>query len=123
MALTNSPLDPRFTDVVVKDTQVNNTAAESISGNRYTFHTIEITNDAGQRDYVKFYDASSATAATLPNMIFMVASGLTRTISICDGYSFGTAVTMRCVQEAGLGGTTSPSGGTSGNVQVILTLS
>ena len=120
MALTNTPLDPRFTDVVVKDTIVNNTAAASVTGNTLTFHTIQVTNAASQVNYVKFYDAITATATTLPNMIFMVASGLTRTISICDGYSFGTAVTMRCVQEAGLGGTTSPSGG---NVQVILTMS
>ena len=123
MALTNTPLDPRFTDVVVKDTSVTSTAAASISGSTLTFHSIHITNANNAIEYVKFYDAKTATASNLPDMILMInANGgsgtLVRTINICDGYTFVTALTMRCVATGGTGGTGSPGSA----VQVILTL-
>ena len=120
MALTTSPRDARFNDVLILESALNNTAVADLAGKAASVYTIDIDNQSNAAAYVKLYDATSATASDLPVIVIMVRNGLRRVIEIPDGIAFTTGITMRCVTAGGTGGTGNPAGG---NVGVSLVMS
>ena len=122
MALTTSPTDARFNDILILESATNNTAVADLAGKAASVYTIDINNLSGAPAYVKLYDATAATASTLPVTVIMVINATRRVIEIPDGIAFTSGVTMRCVTAGGTGGTASPSGG-SGGVGVSLMMS
>jgi hypothetical protein len=120
MALTTSPRDSRFSDIIILESALNNTAVADLAGKAASVHTIDIDNQSNAAAYVKLYDSTSASASDIPVIIIMVMNGLRRVIEIPDGIAFTNAITMRCVTAGGTGGTGNPAGG---NVGVSLSMS
>ena len=122
MALTSSPRDQRFNDILILETALGNTAVSDLAGKPASVYSIDINNPSGAACFVKFYDTTKASASDIPIIIIMVINPERRVITIPDGIPFANGVTMRCVTTGGGGGTTSPSGG-SGTVAVSLVMS
>ena len=122
MALTTSPRDQRFNDILILETGLGNTAVSDLAGKPASVYSIDINNPSGAACFVKFYDTTKASASDIPIIIIMVINPERRVITIPDGIPFANGVTMRCVTAGGTGGTGSPSGG-SGTVAVSLVMS
>ena len=110
MALTTSPLDDRFNDILVLESVLGNTAVADLAGKPASVYTIDINNPSSGPCYVKLYDATAATAAEIPVIIIKVIHTTRRVIEIPDGIAFATGITMRCVTTGGTGGVTNPGG-------------
>lgn len=112
MALSGTLNDTsRVADQVIRETDLGATAISDVVGGATTLYTIDIDNGGSNTVYVKLYDALTATEANDPVYIFEVAATARRVISIPDGLAFSTGLSARCVEEAGTGGTTTPTGG------------
>jgi hypothetical protein len=122
MALTTSVTDDRFSDILILESGLGNTAVADLAGKAASIYSIDINNPSGGLAHVKFYDSTSGAASDIPVIILMVVAGDRRVFTMPDGIAFTNAITMRCVVEPGTGGTTSPSGG-SGTVAVSLVMS
>lgn len=110
----------RVPDRVIKETALGATAISDVVGGATVLYVIDISNGGSNTVYVKLYDALTATEATTPDYIFEVAAADRVVLTVPDGLAFSTGLSARCVEEAGTGGTTSPSGG---SCAVILTCS
>ncbi len=96
------------------------------SGANLTLNVMEVSNSSSSTVFVKLYDHATPTVGTtVPDLIFPIASGATRTLNILNGsansgnggYKFDTAISMATVTTAGTAGTGSPTGG---NCKIVL---
>lgn len=122
MAVTQSPFCNPVLFQLAFDSSADSTAEANIGGGALTLNALEIVNPSGGGAtdvYVKAYDATTITAGTTaPDYIIPVMSGTTRTFYFgVAGVAFNSGLTIRCVQEAGTGGTTAP--GTTVTIGVI----
>jgi hypothetical protein len=126
MALTkttgfSSPLG----SVLVIQTASTATPDNDVTGGaNKTLNVMEVTNGSSATVFVKLYDHAAPTVGTtVPDLIFPISEGATRTLNILGGssntggYTFTTAISMATVGSAGTAGTGSPSGG---NVKIVL---
>lgn len=120
MALSITPQDGRFLDILVQETALTNTAISDVAGRPATVYSIDINNASNSAVYVKLYNSTTATVSDVPVIIIMVINGTQRIIGIPHGIAFTNGISMRCVKEGGTAGTSNP---TSGNVGVTLHLS
>ena len=120
MALTGSPRDVRFRDILVVESTLTSTAVSDLAGRPATVYTVDINNASGTAVYVKLYNATAATVSDTHIVIIMVINGTQRIVGIPGGILFTKGVSMRCVKEGGTAGATSPTGG---NVGVSLVMS
>ena len=121
MALTTSPRDSRFNDILVLETALGNGAVADLRGGPASVYSIDINNPSSAACFVKLYDTTKASASDIPVIIIMIINPDRRVITIPDGIPFANGVTMRCVTTPGTGGVTPPSGG-SGTVAVSLVM-
>lgn len=109
MATTTTPLTTQFIDIVATSTDIDNAVYADIAGKPCTVYGISFVSAADEYVHLKLYNARSATEAVVPHAIFYFQNGLTRNVMTTDGMVFTTGLSVRCVEEAGTGGTTSPS--------------
>ena len=120
MALTTTILDGRNNDIIINQTVAVTAADNDVTGKAGTLYAVQVTNGSGEVAYVKLYDANGATDATVPFLVLMVVNGTTRTFVIPDGIAYSTGLCLRCVDTGGVAGTSTPSGGTSVGVQLVV---
>ena len=100
MALTTTPTcGSDFPDIIVKETDLESTAAIDVFDGAKAVHVININNSAnGAVSYFKAYNAGSVTPASdVPVLKLAIPANSTRNVIIADGISFSTAFSMRCV--------------------------
>jgi len=108
MAASNIPL---LTGAILyTNTDVDETE-DDISAAAVTIYEIELDNTANAAaTYYKFYNTNTVTVGTTaPDMIFMVAASVSRTIVIPSGLAFATALTVAAVTAGGTAGVTGPT--------------
>lgn len=95
---------------VVKDTSVNSTAVNNVTGSSGSIYLIEIVNGATTAIHFKIYDHASPTiGTTAPNLVVPVPASSSVSVASTSGIVFGTAISYACVTEAGTAGVTDPN--------------
>ena len=92
----------RFINIIWKDTDIDAAGTPDIFDGPCTVYSFRFVNPAsgssGTDNFVKVYDATSATYATRPLIAFKVPAGADPTISCGDGLKFSTGLTIRATQ-------------------------
>ena len=113
MAITSSKQNVPLTYHTTIQTDCDATVANNITGTNSTLYAVEIDNDANgsQINYIKFYDAFSATVGTDdPYIILQVdADEKNITYHIPQGLTFTNGICLAATQEAGTAGSSSPT--------------
>ncbi|MDF1699537.1 MAG: hypothetical protein P1V36_00040 [Planctomycetota bacterium] len=111
MALTRTPTDDQFTDVLVNSTDVVSSPDEDVFDGPKTICSMTLDNSQNVAvSYAKLYDAVTADpSADVPDYKFKLAASTAYEIVICDGLPMVNGLTMRCVTDSGDTGTTDPS--------------
>ena len=119
MAVTSAPYSLLSGAKVVRDTSLAATFQTAV-GASAVLYLIQADNsaNAAQVNYLKLWNNASPTVGTTaPDMIVRLPAGSTVKLAItgddADGVTFGTAITMACVQEAGTAGTSAPTSAVS----------
>ena len=111
MALTVTVSGRGTSTVIVKETALNNAGVLNVVGGSCTLYSLNATSaDGSNANYIKLYDATTATASTAPDFIVPIASNGTVDMTVVGGLAFSTGLSLRASREAGTGGTTSPGG-------------
>jgi len=126
MALTKTTgfSSPLGSVLVIQPASTATAANDVTGGANKTLNVMEVTNESAATAFVKLYDHAAPTVGTtVPDLIFPIESGATRTLNILGGsantggYTFTTGISMATLTTAGTAGTASPSGG---NVKIVL---
>ena len=110
MAVSTSPLTTQFIDIIAESTDLESAVYVDIAGKPVTLYAMTVVNAADAAIHVKLYNTAVVVpGTTVPEAIFMVVNGTTRTFVTTDGLEFTAALSARAVTEAGTPGTTDPS--------------
>jgi len=106
----------RMSSMMLKQVACTTTSDDNITGSNPTVYTIKVTSAASNTNYVKIYDATTATASIDPHIVFPVTAGQTQVVTCVEGITMTNGFSWRCVDAGGTGGVTNPS---DGNVAVL----
>ena len=110
MAVTSSPTDGSFDQVIVSDSAASSAAAEDLFDGSCTVYDIFVDNSAhGTDTYLKVYDLREVDPSSdVPLLKLLVDASKTLQISIPDGWAFTNGCSFRAVTGAADTDTTSP---------------
>ena len=113
MAITSSKQNIPLTYHVTIQTDCDATMANNITGTNSTLYAIEIDNDAnaGEINYIKLYDATSATIASDDPYLSLQVDADEKNITyhIPQGLTFTNGICLAGVSDGGgTAGTTNP---------------
>ena len=110
----------RMSSMMLKQTACTTTSDDNITGTNSTVYTIKATSGASNTNFVKIYDATTATVSVDPVIVFPVAAGQTQVVTCIEGITMTNGFSWRCVDAGGTAGTTNPTGG---NIAVLAVVS
>ena len=121
MAITITQLSSQFIDVVVNDTDVDDTVRIDITQTPSVIHYIELVNGIGSTSvYLKLFDTSEITLGTTqPVFIMKVAASATERCVIPDGMAFASGISY-CATNTNGDQAGSSMGALSGNITLKL---
>ena len=105
---------------IIKDTDIEATAQNNVTGASSTIYFIDIDNSAnGAASFLKIYDHAAPTVGTTdPDWVVRVAASTRSQVVFPQGLATTTGISLACVTTGGTGGTTSP---TSSVILYVLT--
>ena len=110
MALNVTVTASRIEDPIIKETLLNNAGINNAIGTSGSLYTATFVSlDSSNENHIKFYDATSATASTAPEILFPIPASGTVDMTIVGGIAFTNGLCLRASREAGTSGTTEPA--------------
>tara|TARA_R110000824_G_scaffold199734_1_gene383671 strand:+ start:1195 stop:1560 length:366 start_codon:yes stop_codon:yes gene_type:complete len=117
MAAPKSTLpSARMSSMMLKQSACTTTSDDNITGTNSTVYIIKVTSAASNTNFVKIYDAKTATVSIDPQIVFPVTAGQTQVVTCIEGITMTNGFSWRCVDAGGTGGVNNPTGG---NIAVL----
>jgi len=110
MSISSTTLDSRFSDILIVDTDVDETVTVDITGGTGSVYYIQLVNSwAGSSVFFKLYDAGDVTLGTThPIFVVKVPASTTKNLVIPDGMQFTTALSFAATDQGGSGAVGTP---------------
>jgi hypothetical protein len=103
MAITITQLSTQFIDIMMSDTDVDDTVRVDITQQPSTIHFIEVINGIGSTAiWLKLFDTTEVTLGTTqPVFIMKVAASATEQLVIPDGMAFASGISYAATNTSG----------------------
>ena len=121
MAITITQLSTQFIDIMMSDTDVDDTVRVDITQQPSTVHYVELVNGIGSTAiWLKLFDTTEvALGTTQPVFIMKVAASATERLVIPDGMAFASGISY-CATNTSGDQVGSSMGALSGNIPLKL---
>jgi hypothetical protein len=122
MAITITPLSSQFVDIMLQDTDVDDTVRVDVTQGTGSVYYIEVNNGIGSSSIsFKMYDTTNVTLGTTePIFIMKVAASATEYCVIPDGMAFSSGLSYCATDQNGNQAAGGGFSGLSGNITLRL---